>query len=68
MSNWNWPQYCMLGLIMLKFANGCLRMTESEEKAIKRIKEAKKMAESTLILHTLVNLFECYILAKGGFW
>ena len=68
MNNWNWPQWIMLGMIPFQFTAGCMRMTQSKEKYLIQAAKQREDAEFNLVIHTLVNIFECYVLAKGGFW
>ena len=68
MSNWQYPQWIMLSLILFEFVGGCLRMTQTEAKQIAEVIKRKKDAEFYLVAHTLLNVFEVCLLAKGGFW
>lgn len=68
MSNWQFPQWIMLTIILFEFVGGCIRLTKTEAEMIKKAKEQKQLAEFYLVIHTLLNIFEVWILAKGGFW
>jgi hypothetical protein len=43
-------------------------MAQSEAKQVEDVKWRKQHAEAFLFTHTLLNLFEVWLLAKGGFW
>ena len=68
MSNWNYPQWIMLFIILWEFVGGCLRMAKPKEKLIEDVIFRKEHAELILFIHTIMNIIEVWILAKGGFW
>ena len=68
MGSWGYPQWIMLAVILFEFVGGCLRMAQSEAKQVEDVKWRKQHAEALLFTHTLLNLFEVWLLAKSGFW
>ena len=72
MSNWGWPQWVMLVLLIVSMVQNVIIGVKDRQKTPEQLllDAAARKAEWQLriFIGTLVLLFEMFVLAKGGFW
>ena len=72
MSNWGWPQWVMIVLMLFGLVGRiCIEVANSQKDNIELLADAFRRKDNwklNMALGTLMVLFEWFVLAKGGFW
>ena len=72
MSNWGWPQWVMLVLLIVSLVQnviiGVKDSQKTHEQLLLDVVERKAEWQLRIFIGTVILLIEMFILAKGGFW
>ena len=72
MSNWGWPQWVMLVLLIVSLVQNVIIGVKDSQKTHEQLLldavERKAEWQLRIFIGTVVLLVEMFILAKGGFW
>ncbi len=72
MSNWGWPQWVMLVLLIVSLVQNVIIGVKDSQKTHEQLlldaAERKRDWQLRIGIGTAVLLLEMFVLAKGGFW